>query len=191
MGFSDKNFLVLLPGRLTNWKGQKLFIESAITLKKQDQLSNIFFIILGDSQGRIQYENSLRDLIESNKMIDKIRIVKPMQNMPLAYAFSDLIVSASIEPEAFGRVSVEAQSMEKPILSSAIGGSLESIKPEKTGWLFDHNSKEDLAKNIYNISKMSKAALQSLGKEGRKNVIENYTKDKMCLKTLEIYQSLV
>jgi len=191
MGFSDKNFLVLLPGRLTNWKGQKLFIESAIILKKQDQLSNIFFIILGDSQGRIQYENSLRDLIESNKMIDKIRIVKPMQNMPLAYAFSDLIVSASIEPEAFGRVSVEAQSMEKPILSSAIGGSLETIKPEKTGWLFDHNSKEDLAKNIYNISKMSKAALQSLGKEGRKNVIENYTKDKMCLKTLEIYQSLV
>lgn len=191
MGFSDKNFLVLLPGRLTNWKGQKLFIESAIILKKQDQLSNIFFIILGDSQGRIQYENNLRDLIESNKMIDKIRIVKPMQNMPLAYAFSDLIVSASIEPEAFGRVSVEAQSMEKPILSSAIGGSLETIKPEKTGWLFDHNSKEDLAKNIYNISKMSKAALQSLGKEGRKNVIENYTKDKMCLKTLEIYQSLV
>ena len=191
MGFSDKNFLVLLPGRLTNWKGQKLFIESAIILKKQDQLSNIFFIILGDSQGRIQYENSLRDLIESNKMIDKIRIVKPMQNMPLAYAFSDLIVSASIEPEAFGRVSVEAQSMEKPILSSAIGGSLETIKPEKTGWLFDHSSKEDLAKNIYNISKMSKAALQSLGKEGRKNVIENYTKDKMCLKTLEIYQSLV
>jgi len=191
MGFSDKNFLVLLPGRLTNWKGQKLFIESAIILKKQDQLSNIFFIILGDSQGRIQYENSLRDLIESNKMIDKIRIVKPMQNMPLAYAFSDLIVSASIEPEAFGRVSVEAQSMEKPILSSAIGGSLETIRPEKTGWLFDHSSKEDLAKNIYNISKMSKAALQSLGKEGRKNVIENYTKDKMCLKTLEIYQSLV
>ena len=191
MGFSDKNFLVLLPGRLTNWKGQKLFIESAIILKKQDQLSNIFFIILGDSQGRIQYENSLRDLIESNKMIDKIRIVKPMQNMPLAYAFSDLIVSASIEPEAFGRVSVEAQSMEKPILSSAIGGSLETIRPEKTGWLFDHNSKEDLAKNIYNISKMSKATLQSLGKEGRKNVIENYTKDKMCLKTLEIYQSLV
>ena len=191
MGFSDKNFLVLLPGRLTNWKGQKLFIESAIILKKQDQLSNIFFIILGDSQGRIQYENNLRDLIESNKMIDKIRIVKPMQNMPLAYAFSDLIVSASIEPEAFGRVSVEAQSMEKPILSSAIGGSLETIKPEKTGWLFDHNSKEDLAKNIYNISKMSKATLQSLGKEGRKNVIENYTKDKMCLKTLEIYQSLV
>lgn len=191
MGFSDKNFLVLLPGRLTNWKGQKLFIESAIILKKQDQLSNIFFIILGDSQGRIQYENNLRDLIESNKMIDKIRIVKPMQNMPLAYAFSDLIVSASIEPEAFGRVSVEAQSMEKPILSSAIGGSLETIKPEKTGWLFDHSSKEDLAKNIYNISKMSKAALQSLGKEGRKNVIENYTKDKMCLKTLEIYQSLV
>ena len=64
-------------------------------------------------------------------MIDKVRIVKPMQNMPLAYAFSNLIVSASIEPEAFGRVSVEAQAMEKPIFASAIGGSLETIKLKK------------------------------------------------------------
>ena len=191
MGFSDKNFLVLLPGRLTSWKGQKLFVESAVILKELDQLSNIFFIILGDNQGRTRYENDLRNLIETNKMVDKIRIVKPMKNMPLAYAFSDLIVSASTEPEAFGRVSVEAQSMEKPILSSAIGGSLETIKNEKTGWLFENNNKEDLAKNIYNISKMNKSVLQSVGKEGRKNVIENYTKDKMCLKTLEIYQSLV
>ena len=191
MGFSDKNFLVLLPGRLTSWKGQKLFIESAIILKEQDKLSNIFFIILGDSQGRTRYENDLKNLIKDHKLIDKIRIIKPMKNMPLAYASSDLIVSASTEPEAFGRVSVEAQSMEKPILSSAIGGSLETIKNEETGWLFENNNKEDLAKNIYNISKMDKSVLQFVGKEARKNVVENYTKDKMCLKTLEIYQSLV
>ena len=81
--------------------------------------------------------------------------------------------------------------MEKPILSSAIGGSLETISLKKQAGYLTIIVKEDLAKNIYNISKMSKAALQSLGKEGRKNVIENYTKDKMCLKTLEIYQSLV
>ena len=191
MGFSSENFLVLLPGRLTNWKGQKLFIESAIYLKSQDKLSNIFFIILGDSQGRDGYENSLKELIESNNMVDKIRILKPMENMPLAYAFCNLVVSASIEPEAFGRVSVEAQAMKKPILASAIGGSIETINHEKTGWLFTSNNKEELANNIYNISKMDKSTLQSMAIEARKNVIENYTKDQMCLKTLEIYQSLV
>ena len=114
-----------------------------------------------------------------------------MENMPLAYAFCNLVVSASIEPEAFGRVSVEAQAMKKPILASAIGGSIETINHEKTGWLFTSNNKEELANNIYNISKMDKSTLQSMAIEARKNVIENYTKDQMCLKTLEIYQSLV
>ena len=191
IGFSNENFLVLLPGRLTNWKGQKLFIDSAIYLKSQGKLSNIFFIILGDSQGRDVYKNNLKELIESYKMVDKIRILKPMKNMPLAYAFCNLVVSASIEPEAFGRINVEAQAMRKPVLASAIGGSMETIVHEKTGWLFANNIKEELANNIYNISKMNKSILQSMTLEARKNVIENYTKDQMCLKTLEIYQSLV
>ena len=191
MGFSNKNFLVLLPGRLSSWKGQILFIEAANYLKTQKKLSNIFFIILGDSQGRHDYESDLQKLILSYKLVDKVRLVKPLKNMALAYAFANLVVSASIEPEAFGRVSIEAQAMEKPILASAIGGSIETVIDKKTGWLFKSNSTEDLADNIYNISKMEESALKIVGAEGRRNVSENYTKDKMCLKTLEIYDSLV
>lgn len=191
MGFSNKNFLVLLPGRLSSWKGQILFIEAANYLKTQNKLSNIFFIILGDSQGRHDYESDLQKLILSYKLVDKVRLVKPLQSMALAYAFANLVVSASIEPEAFGRVSIEAQAMEKPILASAIGGSIETVIDKKTGWLFKSNNTEDLADNIYNISKMEESALKIVGAEGRRNVSENYTKDKMCLKTLEIYDSLV
>lgn len=191
MGFSKDNFLVLLPGRLTSWKGQMLLIESANYLKTQDKISNIFFIILGDSQGKHDYEDKLKKLILSYKMVDKVRLVQPLQNMPLAYAAVNLVVSASIEPEAFGRVSIEAQAMKKPILASAIGGSIETVLDKKTGWLFKPNNIEDLANNIYNISKMEKSALKTIGSEGRKNVSENYTKDIMCLKTLEIYHSLV
>jgi glycosyltransferase involved in cell wall biosynthesis len=191
MGFSNKNFLALLPGRLTSWKGQILFIEAANYLKTQNKLSNIFFIILGDSQGRHNYESDLKKLILSYKLVDKVRLVKPLQSMALAYAFANLVVSASIEPEAFGRVSIEAQAMEKPILASAIGGSIETVIDKKTGWLFKSNSIEDLADNIYNISQMEESALKMVGAEGRRNVSENYTKDKMCLKTLEIYDSLV
>jgi glycosyltransferase involved in cell wall biosynthesis len=191
MGFSKDNFLVLLPGRLTSWKGQMLLIESANYLKTQDKISNIFFIILGDSQGKHDYEDKLKKLILSYKMVDKVRLVQPLQNMPLAYAAVNLVVSASIEPEAFGRVSIEAQAMKKPILASAIGGSIETVLDKKTGWLFKPNNIKDLANNIYNISKMEKSALKTIGSEGRKNVSENYTKDIMCLKTLEIYHSLV
>lgn len=191
MGFSNDNFLVLLPGRLTSWKGQMLFIEAANYLKTKDKISNIFFIILGNSQGRHDYEDQLKKLIYSYKMVDKVRLVHPLKSMPLAYAFVNLVVSASIEPEAFGRVSIEAQAMKKPILASAIGGSVETVLDKKTGWLFKSNNIEDLANQIYNISKMEKSALKTIGNEGRNNVIKNYTKDTMCLKTLEIYHSLV
>ena len=191
MGFSEQNFLVLLPGRLTNWKGQKIFIEAANFLKMQDKLSNIFFIILGDSQGRSSYENELHNLISKYKLVDKVRIIKPMNNMPLAYSFVNLVVSASIEPEAFGRISIEAQAMQKPILASSIGGSIETIIEGETGWLFKASSVEDLAENIYKISKKEKSEIEKIGLMGRKNVCENFTKTKMCRKTLEIYESLV
>lgn len=191
MGFSEQNFLVLLPGRLTNWKGQKIFIEAANFLKMQDKLSNIFFIILGDSQGRSSYENELHNLISKYKLVDKVRIIKPMNNMPLAYSFVNLVVSASIEPEAFGRISIEAQAMQKPILASSIGGSIETIIEGETGWLFKASSVEDLAVNIYKISKKEKSEIEKIGLMGRKNVCENFTKTKMCRKTLEIYESLV
>ncbi len=191
MGFSEQNFLVLLPGRLTNWKGQKIFIEAANFLKMQDKLSNIFFIILGDSQGRSSYETELYNLISKYKLVDKVRIIKPMNNMPLAYSFVNLVVSASIEPEAFGRISIEAQAMQKPILASSIGGSIETIIEGETGWLFKASSVEDLAGNIYKISKKEKSEIEKIGLMGRKNVCENFTKTKMCRKTLEIYESLV
>ena len=191
MGFSDQNFLVLLPGRLTNWKGQKIFIEAANFLKMQEKLSNIFFIILGDSQGRNSYVTELHSLISKFKLVDKVRIIKPMNNMPLAYSFVNLVVSASIEPEAFGRVSIEAQAMQKPILASSIGGSIETIIEGETGWLFKASSVEDLADNIYKISKKEKSEIEKIGLKGRQNVCENFTKSKMCLKTLEIYESLV
>lgn len=191
IGFSNQNFLVLLPGRLTSWKGQTLFIEAANYLKKENKLSNIFFIILGGADAKINYKQQLKDLIYSYKLVDKVRIMEPMSDMPLAYSFCNLVVSASIEPEAFGRVSVEAQAMEKPILASAIGGSKETIADQETGWIIEPNNIHALANKIFDISKMDFEKLSAMGKLGRKNVLQNYTQDQMCVKTLEIYQSLV
>ena len=191
VGFSNKNFLVLLPGRLTEWKGQSIFIEAANYLKKNNQLSNIFFIILGGSKGKEKYQKRLNDLVYSYKLVDKVRFLNSTNNMPLSYAFVNLVVSTSVEPEAFGRVSVEAQAMQKPVLASDLGGSKETIINKKTGWLIEPGNSEQLAKKILDISKMDNSILLSIGFQGRENVLENYTKDQMCLKTLEIYESLV
>ena len=94
--------------------------------------------------------------------------------MALAYKVSDIVISASIEPEAFGRVAVEAQSMEKPIIASDIGGSNETVIDEKTGFLFESNNSKSLCKKILKVLSMDEATLQSMGKEGRKNIIQKF-----------------
>ena len=111
--------------------------------------------------------------------------------MPVAYSIANLVLSSSIEPESFGRVSVEAQSMEKPVLASDIGGSLETVVNNKTGWLFKNNDANDLASKIEMIIKTEQNILDLVGKQGRKNVKENYTRELMVSRTLEIYGSLV
>ena len=111
--------------------------------------------------------------------------------MPLAYKISDLIVSSSIEPEAFGRVAVEAQAMEKPIIASNIGGSNETIVNDKTGFLFEAGDSEALSKKIIEVLQLSETTLKSIGNEGRKNVIKKFNIERMCFSTYLEYKKLI
>jgi glycosyltransferase involved in cell wall biosynthesis len=111
--------------------------------------------------------------------------------MPLAYKLSDLVVSASIEPEAFGRVSIEAQSMEKPIIASDIGGFNETIIDNKTGFLFESGNAEALSKKIIEVLNSDESMLKSMGIEGRKNIITKFNVEKMCFSTYSEYKKLL
>jgi len=191
MKISGEKFIILLPGRLTYWKGQKLFIEALNILNNQNLLENVYSLIIGGHQGRIQYKEELMQLVKKYNLENKLKIAHGLNKMPVAYSISNLVLSSSIEPEAFGRISVEAQSMEKPVLASDIGGSLETVINNKTGWLFKNNDSEDLAEKIKMIMKTEQNVLDLIGRQGRKNVKENYTRDLMVSRTLEIYKSLV
>ena len=111
--------------------------------------------------------------------------------MSLAYSISDIVVSASIEPEAFGRISVEAQSMKKPIIASNIGGSNETIINNKTGFLFDSGKAEALSKKIIEVLNLDETTLKSMGNEGRKNVVKKFNVEKMCFSTYSEYKKLL
>jgi glycosyltransferase involved in cell wall biosynthesis len=111
--------------------------------------------------------------------------------MALAYKVSDIVISASIEPEAFGRVAVEAQSMEKPIIASDIGGSNETIIDEKTGFLFESSNAKSLSEKILKVLSMDETLLQSIGKEGRKNIIQKFNVEKMCFSTYSEYKRIL
>lgn len=130
-------------------------------------------------------------MIKNYKLEDKLMIAHGLNKMPVAYSIANLVLTSSIEPEAFGRVSVEAQAMEKPILASDIGGSLETVINNKTGWFFKSNSVNDLSEKIKMIIKTEQNVLDLIGRQGRKNVKENYTRELMVSRTLEIYRSLV
>ena len=111
--------------------------------------------------------------------------------MALAYKVSDIIVSASTEPEAFGRVAVEAQSMEKPIIASNIGGSKETVIDEKTGYLFEAGNAKSLSQKILHTLTINEAHLISIGIEGRKNIVQKFNVEKMCFSTYSEYKKLI
>ena len=188
---TDEKKIILLPGRLTEWKGQEMFIEAISLLKKN--LSEIEFIavILGSDQGRKIYKKKLIRLVEQHRLSGNVIFVDHLELMPIAYEISNVIVSSSIEPEAFGRVSVEAQSMEKPIIASNIGGSNETIINDKTGFLFKAGDSENLSEKLKEVLNLSELTSNGIGAEGRKNIIAKFNVEKMCNTTYSEYKKLI
>jgi len=183
--------IILLPGRLTSWKGQEMFIEALSIINKELGYDPFYAVILGSDQGRNVYKKKLLRLIEQHRLNNSVKFIDSCKNMPLAYKIADIVVSASIEPEAFGRVSVEAQSMEKPIIASNIGGSNETIIDNKTGFLFEAGKPESLSKKILEVLGLDESTLKSMGNEGRKNVIKKFNIEKMCFSTYSEYKKLI
>ena len=183
--------IILMPGRLTSWKGQELFIEAIHLTKIELGYEAFHVVILGSDQGRDLYKKKLIRLIEQYRLTNQIKFIEHCDDMALAYKVSDIVVSASIEPEAFGRVAVEAQSMEKMIIASDIGGSNETIINEKTGLLFESGNANSLSKKIVQAITMDETSIELIGKEGRKNIIKKFNVEKMCFSTYSEYKRLL
>ena len=188
---SSSKFTIILPGRLTHWKGQEKFIESLNILIEDYNFTNFQAIILGSDQGRKVYFKKLVNLVQRYNLNKKVKFIHHCKEMPLAYSLADVVVSASIEPEAFGRVSVEAQSMGKPIIASNIGGSKETIINKKTGFLYKHDDPRELAKILNTVIQLSPDELKSLGNEGRKNIAKKFDVETMCQSNLKEYRKLI
>ena len=187
---NDKK-IILLPGRLTSWKGQELFIEAINLVNIELGYEAFYGVILGSDQGRDLYKKKLIRLSEQYRMSQQIKFIDHCKDMSLAYKVSDIVISASLEPEAFGRVAVEAQSMEKPIIASNIGGSKETIVDEKTGFLFESDNSKALSQKILKVLTMDETSLKTIGIEGRKNIIQKFNVEKMCFSTYSEYKRIL
>jgi glycosyltransferase involved in cell wall biosynthesis len=183
--------IILLPGRLTSWKGQELFLEAINLVNIQLGYEAFYAVILGSNQGRDLYKKKLIRLSEQYRMTKQVKFINHCKDMALAYKVSNIVISSSIEPEAFGRVAVEAQSMEKLIIASNIGGSKETVIDEKTGYLFESGSPKSLSEKILKVLNLDEITLKTFGIEGRKNIIKKFNVEKMCFSTYSEYKKLI
>ena len=168
-----------------------MFIEAIGLLKNDLPELEFIAVILGSDQGRKIYKKKLVRLVEQHRLSKNVIFVDHLELMPIAYEISHVVVSSSIEPEAFGRVSVEAQSMEKPIIASNIGGSNETIINNKTGFLFTAGDPKNLNEKLKDVLNLSEVTLNGIGAEGRKNVIIKFNVEKMCNSTYSEYKKLI
>jgi len=188
---SSNKFIILMPGRLTQWKGQEQLIDALNILNEDYNNSNFQAIILGSDQGRKVYKKKLLDLVQRYSLNQKVQFIQHCREMPIAYSLANVVVSASIRPEAFGRVAIESQAMGKVIIASDIGGSKETIIKNKSGFLYKHNDPRELAKILNTVMELDQDKINSIGSEGRKNVSQKFDVETMCESTLREYKKLI
>ena len=182
----DKPVLLLI-GRLTNWKGQHLLIEALSLLKHKD----FYCLIVGPDQGRVKYSEYLRELVKKYHLEGSVAFYGQTSDVSALMMVSNVVLSTAIEPEAFGRISIEGQAMGKVVVASIIGGSLDPITDGVTGKFFYSNNPASLAEAIDWALDLSPDEVRKIAKAGIKNVHDNFTKDIMCEKTVAVYKELL
>lgn len=179
--------VIMLPGRLTRWKGQHVVIDALSKMENK----NVRCLLVGSDQGRTKYRQSLEAAIEKKGLQGLVHIVNGCSDMAAAYLLSDFVVSASTDPEAFGRVVVEAQAMGRPVIASRHGGPLETVTPGETGWLFAPGDSLDLAQTIEAALQTTQEERDRMAAACIKQATEVYSRSNMCQKTLELYRSVL
>ncbi|MFZ1992250.1 MAG: glycosyltransferase family 4 protein [Alphaproteobacteria bacterium] len=187
--------VILCPARLTRWKGQLVFIEALAQLKREGRLGDAMAVLAGDAQGRDAYVDEVKRAIKAGDLDNRVKIVGHIEEMPPAYAASSLVVSASTDPEAFGRVIVEASAMGLPVIATDHGGARETVitdPPDQiTGWLTPPGDAKALADAIAAALALSPEERAALGARGQAYVRRRYSREAMCRATLQVYLRVI
>lgn len=184
----DDRPVILLPGRLTRWKGHGLLLKALQKLKEKRDFLCLF---VGPTQGREAYRDELERAIQVMGLTSHVAIFTDCRDVPAAYKLSDVVVSASIEPEGFGRVVSEGQALGKPVVVSNHGGGPEQVLPDETGFLFEPNDPDSLCQALEKALDLDSDARERLSQIALENVQAHFTTELMCRKTLQVYADLL
>jgi glycosyltransferase involved in cell wall biosynthesis len=179
--------VVMMPGRITRWKGHHFLIDAMARLDRKD----VYCVMIGADQGRSEYRTELEQAIIAKGLEGRVRLVDHCSDMPAAYMLSTVIVSASTDPEGFGRVPVEAQAMGRPIVATDHGGARETILRGQTGWLVPPNDAAALSSAIREALQLQPQQRSVLATHAMAHVAAHFTKEKMADETLNVYAELL
>ncbi|MGE0257163.1 MAG: glycosyltransferase family 4 protein [Alphaproteobacteria bacterium] len=182
----DDAKIVMLPGRLTRWKGGLDLIEAVARLARRD-----LCVVLVGAEQRAGFRRELEAAIERLGLVGMFRVVDHCNDMPAAYMLSDVVVSASNEPEGFGRVIIEAQAMGRPVVATDHGGARETILPGATGWLAAPGDRAALAAAIGEALALDKEARAEFARRAMAHIASGYTSELMCARTIAVYEELL
>lgn len=177
--------VIMLPGRLTRWKGQEILIEALSLLDRRDLLC----LFLGS--GRERYRKALQRLISARALDGRCHFIDHCDDMPAAYMLADVVVSASTRPEGFGRVIAEALAMGRPVIATNHGGGNEIISPGVTGWLVRPGDAKALARALSEALALGPGARASLARQAIASVAGRFSRDAMTQRTISVYEEVL
>jgi len=184
--------VILLPGRLTRWKGQTVLLRALAKLAKLRGGKRDFIgVVVGDHQGREKYRDELYALAAQLGLEGSLRLPGDCNDMPAALMLADVVVSASIEPEGFGRVAAEALAMGRPVIATDHGGARETVLQGETGWLVKAGDADALAEALNQAISLTPEQRQSFSRTGIAHVRQNFTVDTMCAAYIKVYTDLL
>ena len=181
---------ILLPGRLTLWKGHLLALDALNKLSHEIQ-KKVHLIFAGDTQTKPDYVRKIKQKIETYGLADRVKFSGFTHDMPAAYLASTIVLTPSVRPEAFGRTVAEAGAMGKPVIACNHGGAKEIIEHEVTGLTIPPGNEDSLAKSIQYLVTASAEKRTSIGQAAMKRVKQYFSKHSLQKSTLEVYSKLL
>ena len=178
--------VIMLPGRITGWKGQTILLQAAARMQRRDPL----IVLLGAPQSD-DHLRTVRSEAERLGLAQRLRVPGDCADMPAALALADVVVHASTEPEAFGRVVIEAQAMARPVIASDLGGPVETVEDGVTGWRAPPGDAQALADRLDRVLTMDAAKRADVGAAARAAVLRSFTTRAMQQATLAVYREVL
>ncbi len=179
--------IIMLPARLTRWKGQSVMLEALAQLERQDAC----LVLVGAEQGRARYRRELIARAEALGIASRLRLVGHCEDMPAALMLADIVANPSVEPEPFGRTVIEAQAMARLVVVSDAGGTAETVEHGVTGWRVRPSDPAALAATLDVILRLGPAERAAMGARARTSVCQHYTTAVMQQATLDVYRELL